>query len=538
MGHGHSKDAKSSGGGALHHDFAGSGELHHGHHGDPSRDSHFWVYPRHSRLITPRWDTYNAESFCSNSRLVKRHGNGIREYACLGHFAQQPAMARNASDEVDEKLAALFDMGFDLANAKEALLREHGDLDAAALFLASQPDVPTEAGLVGAAAESLQLPDMPVRMESAEMAEWWCRDVPPQCVPAEYRAARAKIAVSPELMSTSTNAHALKAIDRELREKPLRESFDRTALDAVRAAWQLDSDKKARSHYATVPGAAEGCMYEGAMRFVDDLRPWDRRCLHAALRGLVQQHVDAADRFPLQLMLGLMRRGANECSARRRWVLGQVVGAYISALRAADSDSAEQDERSRLHAALWHEIDEIKDQALQTVFIWPTVQYFDAVGDTTMSGDVDVHGANTYLCVLMACLGVRLNRAPLMHDEAKGIAEFAEAKGDLTDVWLPHLWQMSSLGRKPPYRLRSAVRGRVARNQFYFRGHCAYEIADLCVDSSSSAAKSRQRLAVYLEQFASYFGQDFVTQRLINFVLQDDQLSGLTMLVAVHVIVD
>ena len=45
--------------------------------------------------------------------------------------------------------------------------------------------MPTEAGLVGAAAESLQLPDMPVRMESAEMAEWWCRDVPPQCVPAD-----------------------------------------------------------------------------------------------------------------------------------------------------------------------------------------------------------------------------------------------------------------------------------------------------------------------------------------------------------------
>ena len=45
----------------------------------------------------------------------------------------------------------------------------------------------------------------------------------------------------------------------------------------------------------------------------------------------------------------------------------------------------------------------------------PCVQrYAEYVGDEEMCGDVDVHGANTYLAILLSTLGVITQRLPFM----------------------------------------------------------------------------------------------------------------------------
>lgn len=64
----------------------GCGSVHDCFHGDPSRNFHFWVYPRGAPLVTPRWDTHEGPTdFCSNCRLVTIHSNGVAEYVCGGH---------------------------------------------------------------------------------------------------------------------------------------------------------------------------------------------------------------------------------------------------------------------------------------------------------------------------------------------------------------------------------------------------------------------------------------------------------------------
>ena len=69
-------------------------------------------------------------------------------------------------------------------------------------------------------------------------------------------------------------------------------------------------------------------------------------------------------------------------------------------------------------------IDDIKeDKALKATFLEPTKMYFRAVNDHIMEGDVDIHGSNTYLAILLATLGVKLSRTPVLNDEAKGIAQ-------------------------------------------------------------------------------------------------------------------
>ncbi|CAF4580861.1 unnamed protein product [Rotaria sp. Silwood1] len=44
------------------------------YHGDPDRDHNFWVYPRNKALVTPRWDTYNADDLCDNYTFIGQDG--------------------------------------------------------------------------------------------------------------------------------------------------------------------------------------------------------------------------------------------------------------------------------------------------------------------------------------------------------------------------------------------------------------------------------------------------------------------------------
>lgn len=55
-----------------------------GFHGDPERGHEFWVYPSGKKLVTDQWDTYSADTFCSNHKFMRRHGD-VCQHQCLGH---------------------------------------------------------------------------------------------------------------------------------------------------------------------------------------------------------------------------------------------------------------------------------------------------------------------------------------------------------------------------------------------------------------------------------------------------------------------
>ena len=55
-------------------------------HGDPSREHHFWVYPRHKALINNQWDTYDPTHLCNNfTALDGNSANQVRAFRCNGH---------------------------------------------------------------------------------------------------------------------------------------------------------------------------------------------------------------------------------------------------------------------------------------------------------------------------------------------------------------------------------------------------------------------------------------------------------------------
>jgi hypothetical protein len=56
------------------------------YHGWPERDHIFFVYPRDKALPNAhKWDTYDADEFCSNHKTVGMHGTVVTVHKCLGH---------------------------------------------------------------------------------------------------------------------------------------------------------------------------------------------------------------------------------------------------------------------------------------------------------------------------------------------------------------------------------------------------------------------------------------------------------------------
>ena len=488
-------------------DTCGRGQVVNGFHGDPTRGHRFWLYPREKPLVTERWDTHlPAIEFCKNHRKVM-----TGEYVCKGHIETEVPRVPSAGldDDADDaptkqKLATLAEMGFVPSSARRALDRHGGDVSAAALALVTgsgntaSTSSPTPTPSAPASdPNSLQLPLM--RMVSVDMVEWWCNDEKRSRAAKleEYERARETISIADHWMHSSSNAGLIRKLEDDARRhNGMADSFERTALDAIRYAWSLDSDKKARSLSTDVPSVANGNMYNGALQMHNALSSHDKKLVHLSLSTLTRRKVDS---FELQLVIGYMRRGADECNARKKWVVGQMINVVARADSEADSASeasAVVKAHDLLVAALWKEIDDLKELAFETVFITPTVRYFEEVGDSIMAGDTDVHGANTYLGLLMATLGIRLNRLPLFHDEeVKGVAPFLDAKGPFVEKWLPALWDRSVLGHKPASSVRATVQARVARNAFYFSGSHPFEVANNAIDHSERSRPARQRFA-------------------------------------------
>ena len=100
----------------------GNGQIFGGFHGDSSRGNAFWEYPNNRSLVTRRWDTHDATSFCTNARYVRRAGGGVQEWVCNGHHLDGDSELTDA--EMESKLEQLRSMGFDNRTLGAELLRD------------------------------------------------------------------------------------------------------------------------------------------------------------------------------------------------------------------------------------------------------------------------------------------------------------------------------------------------------------------------------------------------------------------------------
>eukprot|EP01083_Nonionella_stella_P244974 852108_1 len=115
------------------------------------------------------------------------------------------------------------------------------------------------------------------------------------------------------------------------------------------------------------------------------------------------------DKYSLQLLCALMLRASQECNARKQEIFFKVIQNSASNDKNIDRtsnqiESLEQHKKVLFDAAMIP-IDEIKDYAFKGIFLEPTKMYFNAIGDHVMEGDVEVHGSNVYLVILLATLG-------------------------------------------------------------------------------------------------------------------------------------
>ena len=138
-------------------------------------------------------------------------------------------------------------------------------------------------------------------------------------------------------------------------------------------------------------------------------------------------------------------------------------------------------------------------------------------------------GGNVHRALLLAALGVRTPRTPLLHDEVKGIAPFLRAGGEFCSTFLPLLWSDECFGKDisqiaaPRSIAQRAGRG----NNFFIFNDAAtpYELGEIAVNPLRSTSAQRAELAVYLEAWARYFSAECVVPALVDRMLASERLS-------------
>ena len=447
---------------------------------------------------------------------------------CLGHFEELD------KDVFNNDVQTLIAMGFKEHIAKYALLRE-GDVSAASIFAAN--NLKNE--------QSIKHIPKIKRLESAEITNIWIDEKNSNNNNGtdlkflkEYEVLKNEIMINNNIMCSSKISNIAKIIQNEIQNMPLELHFDRVAKEAVQLAFNV----KNACQYIHLPGISEGNMFEGLVGFYQHLSAYQRPLFHAVLRGTIMfVNEKILEIFELQQVIGYARRGYTECNARRRWVFCSLLKKYgtnLSSINKKSNNSNDNNNNNNskkdggtkiLTDALIDYIEEVKEKAFYTVFIYPSIEAFQQKGDWAMAGDTDVHGANSYLAILLSTLGIRMSRQPLLHDELKGVIQFRDCQGNYEDVWLKRLWDDNNFGKGSGSFLncRKDIERYPRSNVFCFGyASCPADLANKAVDPSKENKSNRLILANdYLKQFVHYFTGEFLSKKMVNFILQDEQLT-------------
>lgn len=354
----------------------------------------------------------------------------------------------------------------------------------------------------------------PRRLTDTELIAEWTR-LERELLP-EFAALEQRVVFVRNLMRSSRlddKIASLEGIARDL-DRRNHETFETTAARFVQAAFGLRFQRDAQTYIGQDPGGiANGNFYQGCIRLYNALQDWQRPLLQAAMVELVAKTKDPVD---LQLICGLMLRGANECHARKQSVFTCVIDSSIPNTPVVVTGQGSDLERHKANLVDSAKgiVDHLKDLAFQSAFSEPTKLYFNAVRDGTMEGDVQVHGSNTYLAILLAATGIKLTRAPFLADEVKGVAQFRDA---LPQPNLNKLCAHENMGKQwevvfPRREHRSFYRRviPVQHNRFCFRGRTGRHIAEDCLRDNSHPA--RQVFLPYLQTFLTFFSEEVAVE--------------------------
>jgi len=261
---------------------------------------------------------------------------------------------------------------------------------------------------------------------------------------------------------------------------------------------------------------------------------WEREIIHAALVILV-----GCNDSRLQSFLGLLGRARHECTARKRFVFSIIVSAAGEILKSTSTHDL-MDETLSLEKAIekvkehgTNFIEDYKDKALWSSFLEPCIMLFTYNCNDTAAGDVDVHGANTFIALLDATIGVKTSRMALMEDGVHGLCEFRRTEG--FDEDLARIQSPSNIGKRFTYdRRRLMRRSHVQDGHFIFRGRTVQDIARKASSSHLSSSAERAEYAKYLDVFSSYFTPDIILERLFNSINQDEETCNSLKLVFSH----
>lgn len=175
-------------------------------------------------------------------------------------------------------------------------------------------------------------------------------------------------------------------------------------------------------------------------------------------------------------------------------------------------------------------MDDMKDQAFKTTFYEPTKMCFRGNDEVVKEDNVDMHGANTYLAVLAATLGIQLNRRPCLNDIVVGCVDFLEYDSTppaWADAHFGRDWETvaalrSQLGSRAEtqrqadlFQVLSFLAGYFWYTGFVFKGSMVKEVANAAVDPDGPRER-RLHLAKYLDQFAYWFSEEFIVPRIIS----------------------
>ena len=237
------------------------------------------------------------------------------------------------------------------------------------------------------------------------------------------------ISVVQGLMGSSHMDKKLEILERKIQTSTLNEAAEKTFARFVATAFDLNSLKQGKRYCGSDPGGLGGYgnFHSACITLHDNIPSWQRRLLQAAFHEILSQ--ENVDKDGLQILCGLILRVSRLCNVAKQDAFFNIVQHSISNneinIQTQDAYGIKNTEYHKkiLFDAAMIPIDDIKDKALRATFLEPTKMYFRAVNDDIMEGDVDIHGSNTYLAILLATLGVKLSRTPVLNDEAKGVAQ-------------------------------------------------------------------------------------------------------------------
>ena len=163
--------------------------------------------------------------------------------------------------------------------------------------------------------------------------------------------------------------------------------------------------------------------------------------------------------------------------------------------------------------------------------------YFRSRGLSVNEGDVEVHGANTHLCILKSVLGINLSRTPYPEDFClRGLVAFLDGG---IDAGLEVLWKDENFGKSFEMfpECTTSLLGKTRKiptGSFIFPGKTPGAIAEAARDHLPRNTANRKKLMPYLQQFYRYFRREFIVPRLINYLLSEEFLGSPLALVYKH----